>query len=52
MEATGNYLVISADCHAAARWPDYEPYLERRHLDAFRAWYGALRRALDATEPF
>ena len=34
-------LVISADCHAAARWPDYEPYLEREHLDAFRSWYGA-----------
>jgi predicted TIM-barrel fold metal-dependent hydrolase len=34
-------LVISADCHAAARWSDYEPYLERRHLAAFRDWYGA-----------
>jgi len=34
-------LVISADCHAAARWPDYEPYFERQHLDAFRRWYGA-----------
>ena len=36
-------LVISADCHAAARWPDYESYFEREHLDAFRAWYGADR---------
>ncbi len=34
-------LVISADCHAAARWPDYEPYFEREHLAAFRRWYGA-----------
>ena len=34
-------LVISADCHAAARWPDYEPYFERAQLDAFRDWYGA-----------
>ena len=50
MEETGNYLVISADCHAAARWPDYEPYLERRHLDAFRAWYGA-RSGSDAPRP-
>jgi len=41
MSASGNYLVISADCHAAARWPDYEPYLERRHLGEFREWYGA-----------
>ncbi len=36
-------LVISADCHAAARWSDYEPYFEREHLDAFREWYGADR---------
>jgi predicted TIM-barrel fold metal-dependent hydrolase len=35
------YLVISADCHAAGRWADYERYFERRHLDAFRRWYGA-----------
>jgi predicted TIM-barrel fold metal-dependent hydrolase len=35
------YLVISADCHAAARWADYERYFERRHLEAFRRWYGA-----------
>jgi predicted TIM-barrel fold metal-dependent hydrolase len=41
MHEDGKFLVISADCHAAARWPDYEPYLERRHVDAFRAWYGA-----------
>jgi predicted TIM-barrel fold metal-dependent hydrolase len=34
-------LVISADCHAAAQWPDYEPYFEREHLAAFREWYGA-----------
>jgi predicted TIM-barrel fold metal-dependent hydrolase len=39
--ASTRYLVISADCHAAARWPDYEPYFEGRHLEAFRAWYGA-----------
>ena len=36
-------LVISADCHAAARWPDYEPYFEREHLEAFRRCYGAGR---------
>jgi predicted TIM-barrel fold metal-dependent hydrolase len=35
------YLVISADCHAAARWQDYEPYLEPRYREEFRAWYGA-----------
>jgi predicted TIM-barrel fold metal-dependent hydrolase len=34
-------LVISADCHAAAPWRDYEPYIEREHLAAFREWYGA-----------
>jgi hypothetical protein len=39
--ASAKYLVISADCHAAARWGDYEPYLERRYLEAYRAWYGA-----------
>jgi predicted TIM-barrel fold metal-dependent hydrolase len=38
---TSRYLVISADCHAAGRWADYEPFFERGHLDAFRAWYGA-----------
>jgi len=41
MSHDNRYLVISADCHAAARWPDYEAYLEKRHLPAFRAWYGA-----------
>ena len=35
------HLVISADCHAAAPWADYEPYFEQAHLEAFRAWYGA-----------
>ena len=35
------FMIISADCHAAARWPDYESYFERRHLDAYREWYGA-----------
>jgi predicted TIM-barrel fold metal-dependent hydrolase len=35
------HLVISADCHAAGRWADYERYFERRHVDAFRRWYGA-----------
>ena len=34
-------LVISADCHAAARWEDYEQYFERTDLPAFREWYGA-----------
>ena len=34
-------LVISADCHAAARWQDYEQYFERAELPAFREWYGA-----------
>ena len=34
-------LVISADCHAAARWPDYEPYFESAYLGTFREWYGA-----------
>jgi predicted TIM-barrel fold metal-dependent hydrolase len=38
---SSRYLVISADCHAAARWSDYERYFERRHLDAFRRWAGA-----------
>ena len=38
---TERFLIISADCHAAARWPDYEPYFERKYLDAFREWYGA-----------
>ncbi|MGE4653213.1 MAG: amidohydrolase family protein [Myxococcota bacterium] len=35
------FMIISADCHAAARWPDYEPYFERKHLDTYRQWYGA-----------
>lgn len=35
------YLVISADCHAAGRWADYERYFERRHQGVFRRWYGA-----------
>ncbi|MCE2391787.1 MAG: amidohydrolase [Proteobacteria bacterium] len=35
------HLVISADCHAAAPWPDYEPYFEKRHRSPFRDWYGA-----------
>ena len=39
-------LIISADCHAAARWPDYEPYFEKKYLGAFRDWYGA-RREVD-----
>ena len=30
-------LVISADCHAAARWEDYEQYFERAELSAFNA---------------
>ena len=38
---TKRFMIISADCHAAAPWPAYEPYFERNHLDPFREWYGA-----------
>ncbi len=44
------FMIISADCHAAARWPDYEPYFERKHLDTYREWYGASGR-VDALRP-
>jgi predicted TIM-barrel fold metal-dependent hydrolase len=32
------YLVISADCHAGGDIPDYRPYLESRHHEAFDEW--------------
>ncbi|HEY3142936.1 MAG TPA: amidohydrolase family protein [Acidimicrobiales bacterium] len=32
------YTVISADCHGGGNIPDYRPYLDSQHLDAFDAW--------------
>jgi predicted TIM-barrel fold metal-dependent hydrolase len=37
-------LLVSADCHAAARPDDYRPYLERRHLAAYEEWLPRMRR--------
>ena len=43
--------LISADCHAAARWRDYLPYLAAEHRDAFRAWCGSALEAPRALRP-
>jgi predicted TIM-barrel fold metal-dependent hydrolase len=38
------HLLVSSDCHAAARPDDYRPYLERRHLAAYEAWLPSMQR--------
>ena len=43
--------LISADCHAAARWGDYLPYLDAEHRDAFRAWCGSALEVPRALRP-
>jgi len=43
--------LISADCHAAARWSDYLPYLDAEHRDAFRAWCGSALETPRALRP-
>jgi predicted TIM-barrel fold metal-dependent hydrolase len=43
--------LISADCHAAARWGDYLPYLDAEHRDAFRAWCGSALETPRALRP-
>jgi predicted TIM-barrel fold metal-dependent hydrolase len=37
-------LLVSSDCHAAARPDDYRPYLEKRHLGAYEEWLPRMRR--------
>ena len=37
-------LLVSSDCHAAARPDDYRPYLEERHLPAYEQWLPRMRR--------
>jgi predicted TIM-barrel fold metal-dependent hydrolase len=37
-------LLVSSDCHAAARPDDYRPYLEKRHLPAYEQWLPRMRR--------
>jgi predicted TIM-barrel fold metal-dependent hydrolase len=36
-------LLVSSDCHAAARPDDYLPYLEGRHHAAYREWAPGMR---------
>ncbi len=37
-------LLVSSDCHAAARPDDYRPYIEGRHLSAYEEWLPRMRR--------
>lgn len=37
-------LLISSDCHVAARADDYRPYLEQRYLLAYQEWLPEMRR--------
>ena len=35
---TSNYIVVSSDSHAGARWADYRPYVDKDALDEFDRW--------------
>jgi predicted TIM-barrel fold metal-dependent hydrolase len=45
------HLLISADCHAAARWRDYAPHLERQHVGALRGWCGSAWEEVPRVRP-
>ena len=48
-----HYLMVSSDCHAAARTSDYRPYIESRHVAAFEEWSTrAQTGAREEFEPF
>src|SRR5438105_2681158 len=40
--AVSNYIVVSSDSHAGARWADYRPYVGSDRLDDFDRWLEAM----------
>jgi predicted TIM-barrel fold metal-dependent hydrolase len=36
------FVVVSADCHAGARWADYRPYVDPTYREDFDGWLAAI----------